>query len=137
VRKGAVESQTKELYSDLMATRVAAVTQGSAKRVILTPTTFTLISSAVGGPTAASRAVKTFAKPITWSGKTSGVTTLEIIFDERGMLGVDDLDDNITICVSPSVESAQYDSIVLFVTRVHLGKVVFEGECKGANVTVN
>lgn len=136
IRKGSVEGQTKGLYSDLMMTRTAAATQGSSKRVIITPTTFTFVSSALGGQPTSNRTIKTLSRTVTWSGKSAGDKEIDITFNERGMLNIDP-DNNTTVCVEPSVESAQYDSIVIYTTRIHLGKVAFEGECKSANVTVN
>jgi len=134
IRKGAIERQTKELYADLMATRVAAVTQRNSKRVIITPTVFTFVSSALGSGSV--RTSRNMTKPITWAGKASGDTETEIIFDERGTFNIDVGAGNTTICVEPSLQSAQYDSIVVFSTRLHLGKVAFGGECKSDNVTV-
>jgi len=136
VRKGAVERQTKELYADLMATRTGAVTQQSSKRVIIKPTTFTFISSALGSSISTQRSTRTLVKNITWSGKAPGDTEKQIIFDERGTFNIDVSNGNTTICVEPSVESAQYDSIVVYSTRIHLGKVAFGGGCSSANVTV-
>lgn len=135
LRKGAVERQTKELYSDLMATRTAAVTQRSPKRVIITPTVFTFVSSALGAGVA-SRTTRVLSKPVTWSGKLSGDTETQMIFDERGTVNIDASNVNTAICVAPSFESAQYDSIVVYSTRIHLGKVTFGGACDSANVTV-
>jgi len=135
IRKGAIERQTKELYSDLMATRTAAVTQRSPKRVIITPNVFTFISSALGNGMD-SRKVSVLAKPVTWAGKASGDTETQIIFDERGTFNIEVSNGNTTVCVEPSMESAQYDSIVVFSTRIHLGKVAFGGACNSANVTV-
>lgn len=134
IRKGAIESQTKDLYSDLMLTRVAAVTQRSSKRVIITPTAFTFISSAMGG--GSGRTIRALARPITWAGKSAGDTEKQIIFDQRGTFNIDVSNGNTTICVEPSSESAVYDSIVVFSTRIHLGKVAFGGSCTSANVTV-
>lgn len=133
IRKGAIERQTKELYADLMATRTAAVTQRSAKRVIITPSVFTFVSSALGSGSV--RTTRDLSKQITWAGKASSTST-QIIFDERGTFNIDIANGNTTICVEPSLESAQYDSIVVFSTRLHLGKVAFGGACKSANVTV-
>lgn len=133
--KGAIERQTTELYSDFMATRTAAVTQHASKRVIMTPTAFTFISSALGSGATVTR---TLSKPVTWTGRTSGVTEKLIVFDERGTFDIVG-NGNTTICVEPSIETAKIDSIVLFSTRIHLGKIYFvgiQGECNSDNVTV-
>lgn len=133
--KGAIERQTRELYSDFMATRSAAVTQHASKRVIMTPTAFTFISSALGS---GGTVTKTLSKPVTWTGKTPGDIQKLIVFDERGTFDIVN-NGNTTICVEPSLEAVTIDSIVLFSTRIHLGKVYFvgiQGECKSANVTV-
>ena len=135
IRKGAIEQQTKELYTDLMTVRTAAVTQHAQKRAILTPTSFTLISTSLAGGATSTRTIKSLAKPVTWTGRGSA-TQKEIVFDERGTFNIDVANGNTTICVEPSIEAAQCDSVVVFSTRIHLGKVGFEEECKSDNVTV-
>lgn len=132
LRKGVIDRQTKELYSDLMATRTAAVTQRSSKRVIIEPASFTFISSAMGSGSV--RTTRVLSKPVTWAGKASGDTEKQIIFDERGTFDLVN-NGNTTICVAPSLESAQYDSIVVFSTRIHVGKLTGVG-CTSGNVTV-
>lgn len=126
INKGDIERQTRELYADFMTARAAAVTQHASKTVIITPTTVTFLSGGLGGGTT----TKTLSKPITWTGKSSSESQKVVTFDERGIYSV--VDDT-TICVQPSVENAQVDSIVLFTTRIHLGKVDFESECKSEN----
>jgi Tfp pilus assembly protein FimT len=135
IRKGAIERQTQELYSDLMLTRTLAVTQRIPKRVDVTPTVFRFVSSSLGGGVSSGSVTRVLSKPITWTGKGSS-TEKQIIFDERGTFNIDVIDGNTTICVEPSFESAQYDSIVVFSAMIYLGKVVFGGECKSDNVTV-
>lgn len=137
IRKGAIERQTKELYSDLMTTRTIAVTQRTSKRVIVTPTVFTFVSSSLGGGVSSGSITRILSKPITWAGKASGNTETQIIFDERGTFNIDVSTGNTTICVEPSVESVQYDRIVVFSTRIHLGKAtVFGGACDSDHVNV-
>jgi len=133
--KGEIERQTQELYADFMATRTAAVTQHTSKIVKMTPTEVTFYSSPLGNGSTVTRKL---SKPVTWAGKTSGETEKLIVFDERGTFDIVN-DGNTTICVEPSDESTRIDSIVVFSTRIHLGKVYFQGvqgECKSANVTV-
>ncbi len=136
LRKVEIERQTWELYSDLMTCRVAAVTQRCPKRVIVTPTVFTFISSARGGDVSSGRTTRVLSQPVSWAGKTSGDSEALILFDERGTFDIDVGNGNTTICVEPSHKSAQYDGIVVFSTRIHLGKVAFGEVCKSANVTV-
>jgi len=133
--KGEIERQTQELYADFMATRTAAVTQQTSKMVKITPTEATFYDSPLGN---GSTITKKLSKPVTWAGKTSGETEKLIIFDERGTFDIVN-NGNTTICAEPSDESTRIDSIVVFSTRIHLGKVYFQGvqgECKSANVTV-
>lgn len=127
--KGAVERQTRELYSDFMVTRTAAMTQHAPKSVIMTPTGFTFYSSSLGTGGTFTRSL---SKAVTWAGKTPSETEKRIDFDQRGILD----SAGITICVEPSVENAQVDSIVLFTTRIHLGKIDFGSECNSANFKV-
>lgn len=133
IRKGAIESQTKELYSDLMLIRTMAVTQRSSKRVVITPTSFSLISSSIGGGVTSGRTTKKLSKPVTWTGKSASDTKTQIIFDERGTFNIVS-NGNTSICVDPSLESAQFDSIVVFSTRIHLGKV--GGDCDSDHITI-
>jgi len=138
IRKGAIERQTQELYSDLMLTRTLAVTQRTPMRVIVSPTVFTFVSSSLGGGVSSGSVTRVLSKPITWTGKGSS-TEKQISFDERGIFNIDEIDEDkrkTTICVEPSFESAQYDSIVVLSTMIYLGKVAFGGECKSDNVTV-
>lgn len=125
--KNAIERQTRELYAEFMTARVAAVTQHASKTVIVTPTKVTFNASGPGGSTV----TKTLSKPITWAG--IGTETEKVItFDERGLsFG----SNNTTICVEPSVENAQVDSIVLFTTRIRMGKIKFEEVCSSAEFT--
>lgn len=133
--KGEIERQTQELYADFMATRTAAVTQHSSKMVKMTPRAFTFYSSPMSG---GNNFTRNLSKPVTWAGKASSDTEKTIVFDERGTFDIVN-NGNTTICVEPSDESVRIDSIVVFSTRIHMGKVYFQGlqgECKSANVTV-
>lgn len=133
ITKGTIERQTRELYSDFMAARTAAVTQRTSKTVVITPTSVTFVSGELGGGTK----TKTMSKPITWAGKAPADSEKVIIFDERGTFDIVG-NGNTTICVEPSVEDAQVDSIVIFSTRIHLGKIYFvgiQGVCNSDNVT--
>jgi hypothetical protein len=113
-----------------------AVTQRTPKRVIVTPTVFTFISSSLGGGVSSGRITKVLSKPVTWTGRGSS-TEKQIIFDERGTFNIDVSEGNTTICADPSVESLQYDRIVIFSTRIHLGKAtVFGGVCDSDHVNV-
>jgi prepilin-type N-terminal cleavage/methylation domain-containing protein len=133
LRRNSVSQQTSEVYTDLMATRNAAVTQRTPKRVIITPTTFTFISSALGSGLSSARAVRTLKNPITWAGKGSATST-DIIFDERGTFNID-VDSNTTICVDPVVDSATLDSIVVFSTRIRTGKRT-GANCESGDITI-
>ncbi len=138
VTKGAIERQTRELYAEFMAIRTAAITQQKTKIVKMTPTAFTFYSSISGG---GGTVVKNLSKPITWTGKALSETEMMIIFNEQGAFDLAN-NGNISICVKPTVENAQVDSIVVFSTRVHLGKVYFsngiQGDCTSAsnNITI-
>lgn len=135
IQKGAIERQTKELHADLMTTRTEALTQRSLKRVVVTPTAFSFISSTLGGGVSSGRVTKVLSKPVTWSGGSSEKTEMEITFDERGIFSVDS-GNGTTICVNQSTESAWHDTLVLSTTRIHMGKVSFGGACLSENVTI-
>lgn len=126
LQKGQIERQTKELYADLLAARSAAVTQQAVKTVTITPTTFTVSGSSP----------KVLSKAVTWSGKSSGDTQVQIIFDQRGTFNIDVGSGNTTICVDQSMESAQYDGIIVYSTRIHMGKLTIGEVCNSGNVAV-
>lgn len=131
--KGDIERQTRELYADLMSIRTDAFTQQKSKIVKMTPTAFTFYSSNLAG---GGTVVKKLSKPVTWTGKTSSDTERMIVFNEQGTFDLVN-NGNISICVQPTVESVQVDSIVVFSTRIHLGKVYFsngiQGDCTSAD----
>ena len=123
LRKGAIERQTEELYADLMTARAAAVTQRSSVTVAIIPTVITFSGGGL------ENTARKLSAPVSAS-------TASIVFDERGTYNIDEPDANAAICVSPSMESAQYDSIVVYSTKIQLGKVAYGGACTSANVTV-
>lgn len=135
LKKNAIERQTKELYADLMTTRNAALTQRITKRVVVEPKAFTFISSALGSGLSSSRTVRQLSNEITWTGKAASDTSQDLVFNERGMFDAVD-EGNITICLANAYEPAAYDSIVVFSTRVRLGKLNTGANCASSNIKI-
>ena len=130
ITKGKVEGQTKELYSDLMSARTQALTKQRANRVVISATQFQMYSSQDPG---ALLFTKTLKYGVTWAG---GGTSKTIDFDERGLFSVVS-NSNTSICVNGSVgDSAVYNSVVVFSTRMHMGKLNVGGSCASDNIDV-
>lgn len=123
VTKTNIEAQTKMLFSDLMKVRSEALFEKRARAVSITGTQFIVYSSNVAS--GVPRETKTLKYPIV---KNIGGT---IVFDTRGLTSVD----NGCICVEPSGSPASYDSVILFTTRIRIGKRADGGECKSADIT--
>jgi prepilin-type N-terminal cleavage/methylation domain-containing protein len=128
LRKGTIERQTKELYSDLMMTRTIAVTQRSSKRVTVTSSVFTFISSSLGVST------RVLTNPVS-ALDSSGNAVSNITFDARGTYNIDDPGAYAAICVNQSIGSAQVDGIIIYPTKIQMGKFA-GGACNSANITV-
>lgn len=111
-RKANIEAQTKIMYADLMNVRSEALFQKKTRSVTVSATEFSVYSSAtVTG--AAPVISKTLSYPVVYSGGST------ITFNTQGLL---DNVNNKTICVEPYDNHAAYDSLVLFTTRIELGK---------------
>jgi prepilin-type N-terminal cleavage/methylation domain-containing protein len=127
-RKSAIESQTRQMYTDIMEQRSKALFEKRNRGIRVSSTIFSIYSSAtdavprtvIGNPFA----TITLKYPITSNNST------DIIFDTGGML---DTVSNQTICVS-GTNSASIDSIVVSETRIRLGKLKVGTNCDTNNV---
>ncbi len=114
-RKSGIEGQTKMLYADLMKLRAHALFERHRHVATFSPTRFAIYSSnrATGTPV--------MARELRYPLKTAGVT---LHFNEHGLA-----DNSASICVDDDAGEAGYDSLVVFVTRVQMGKRDAGGNC--------
>lgn len=111
-KKANIEAQTKMIYADLMNLRAQALFQKRGRSATITATVFSIYSS-TETTSAAPISSRTLTYPVVYSG------TSTIMFNTQGLLdGVT----NKTICTEPYDNPAGYDSLVLFTTRIQLGK---------------
>lgn len=130
MNKANVEKQTKELYADLMTARTEALTKQGNKRVIITPKFYSFTST--GGMWS-----KSYTKPVLfdlqWAG---GGISRTLDFDERGLFDIVN-NGNTSVCVNNAAATdAVYNSVVVFSTRIQLGKLNEGAACASTNITV-
>lgn len=129
--KAKIEGQTKELYADLMLARTQAITKQRANRVVISAAQFAMYSTQAAG---ALEYTKILKYPVTWAG---GGTSKTIDFDERGLFDIVN-NGNTSICVNGSVaDIAVYNSVVVFSTRMQMGKLHIGGSCASTNIDIN
>lgn len=127
--KSAIESQTRQMYTDIIEQRSRALFEKRNRGVRIASTVLSLYSSAndaaprtvIGNPFE----TKVLKYPITSNNNS------DIIFDTGGML---DTVSNKTICIS-ATNSASIDSIVVSETRIRLGKLKVGTNCNENNVS--
>jgi prepilin-type N-terminal cleavage/methylation domain-containing protein len=128
-----IEGETKDLYSDLMDTRLSALQRNREHYVVLETDQYTVYEDDDPPPdgdgvldTADDREVLLeelpYEKEIEWNGDN------QIDFTARGLSN-----DNKTICMFSEAEP-DYDCIVVFVTRTKMGKIIDQGDdCNADN----
>jgi prepilin-type N-terminal cleavage/methylation domain-containing protein len=109
-KKMSIESQTRKLYSDLMAQRTRALYEKRNRAIKMTASSYSIYSS--GLTTVTPQSAVQLKNAISY---TNGAN---IIFDTKGML--QNVSNN-TITVSTE-NNASVDSIVVSETRISLGK---------------
>lgn len=151
VRKHDLESQVKEMYTDLMNARLTAMHQNRTHFITLSANQLRAYedsnpapagdgSLTIGSdntlciwerrrgeaadascPSSSASSFRNLQFPATWS----GTSTLE--FNARGLSG-----SNNTICVF-STYNPSYDCIVVSTTRIRMGKLTTQTGCSSAN----
>lgn len=144
VRKNELESQVKEMYTDLMNARLTAMHQNRTHFISLSANQITGSQDTNGDgigdsslciwnrnkgdpvdascPSDKSLSYKSLMSTMTWS----GTATLE--FNARGLSNT-----NNTLCVF-STNNPSYDCIVVSSTRIRMGKLINQsGGCNSAN----
>ena len=127
--KSDIESQTKQMYTDIMAVRLDALYSKHPRTVAITGTAFRVYSSsfATGSPTSQT----TLKFPAVWDSGGSQVT-----FDARGLL-ISSADR--AICIDPSSDlavanPAAQDSIMVSTALISMGKRQSGGPCGTATI---
>ncbi|ABQ25995.1 pilus assembly FimT family protein [Geotalea uraniireducens] len=111
MRKSAIDSQVKMLYSELLNTRVQARFQKEARRVGLNSNKVILYSPDL---TKSPDVQRDLSSPIEWGGAS------DILFDTQGLTNAPATGSK-SICIQGD-NPATYDSIVVFKTRIQMGK---------------
>lgn len=124
LRKSAVESQTRKLYSDLLEFRSRALFEKRNKTMKFTATSYAKYSTTT--TTGAPVEIISLKRPITRN------NSADIVFDARGMLP-NAASSGQTICVTEENDAA-VDSVVVSMTRVQIGKRDEEMACDDDNV---
>lgn len=116
LKKSGIESQTKMLYADLMKLRAHALFEKQTRAVRFTPHRFAIYpSDQVTGTPVLERELRYPLRN----------ASLTLRFNERGLA-----ESNASICVDED-GSAAYDSLVVFTTRIQMGKRETGRGCTG------
>jgi prepilin-type N-terminal cleavage/methylation domain-containing protein len=118
-----IEAQTRLIYSELLRARANALYQRRETRMKLYTNRFEVYSSKAdsGAPIAS----QVLGYPIVWGGGDN------VDFDERGMAV-----NNQSICLDYGDGSGAVNSVVIFKTRVSIGKKDKQDDsCEGKNIT--
>jgi prepilin-type N-terminal cleavage/methylation domain-containing protein len=143
IRKHDLESQVKEMYTDLMNARLTAMHQNRSHFISLSANQITASEDTDGDgagdsplcmwnrnrgdpvdascPNDKSLSYKKLLFPTTWNG------TATLDFNTRGLSNT-----NNTICVF-STYNPSYDCIVVSATRIRMGKLKNQSGCSSAN----
>lgn len=117
-----VESQTKEMYVDLMNARARATQRNRAHFVVVNAGNYQIFedTNENGSYTAGTdRAIPGFttAKTLKYSSNWTGT----VMMDTRGLVSTNP-GPNATIQFNTGTNNSDYDCIVLFSTRINIGK---------------
>jgi prepilin-type N-terminal cleavage/methylation domain-containing protein len=113
-----VESQTKEMYVDLMNARASAMQRNRCHFVVITANNYQIFEDAnencaYDNGTDTALAAFTNPKTLTYTSNWTGTVTM----DTRGIVSP-----NNTIQFNIGTNTPDYDCIVLFATRINMGK---------------
>lgn len=122
-KKSIIEGQVRTMFTDLMTVRSQALFEKRDRAVTVTATTFSVYSSdqATGTPVL-QRDLKYRV--------TSNSMPYTFKFNSRGIIdGVD----NASICIEPSDNPGGIDSLVIYTTRIQMGKRDAGADCSADN----
>lgn len=123
MKKAQIESQIKKMFADLQTVRAQAMFMKRERTVALSSSQFNIYSSNVAAGTPVMQNRLNYPVRLT--------ATAQITFDTMGLS-----DTNGSICIEPVSGSnpAAVDSIVVFTTRVQLGKRKDGGACNSDDI---
>jgi prepilin-type N-terminal cleavage/methylation domain-containing protein len=121
-RKCDMESQTQQIFADLMTLRATALCEKRHLAVKFTSTTFAIYSS--NNVTVAPVRKRILNHPL----KT---TSLKLVFNERGLA-----ETNSSICIDGD-NPAYCDSLVVFTTRIQTGKRKAGRDCLSEHIVTH
>jgi prepilin-type N-terminal cleavage/methylation domain-containing protein len=134
VRKYNVESEIKQLYADLMKSRVTAMNNNRAQFVSLSASQYTIYDDTSPAPNGDGTLqplqdtiiapAKSLKYPMVWNGGGND----RIDFNSRGISPPPYR----TICVYSDINPS-YDCIKVSATRIILGKIITQGVCDADN----
>ncbi|HJV66697.1 MAG TPA: prepilin-type N-terminal cleavage/methylation domain-containing protein [Geomonas sp.] len=127
------EAQTRMIFEELLATRANAVYQRRATRVKLYSNRFEVYSSSRDDTDGvAPMRTRSLRFPIiSNNGGGDGVKGYPVTFDTFGITN-----NNCAICLDEAEGSGGVDSVVIYFTRISIGKKEKGDDCKAANVTI-
>ena len=113
-----IENQAKEMYADLMNARARAMERNSCHFVVVTANNYQIFEDAnencaYDAVTDTALPAFTSAKTLTYTSNWTGTVTM----DTRGIVST-----NNTIRFDIGTNTPDYDCIVLFATRINMGK---------------
>ena len=124
IKKSVIEGQVRTMYTDLMTVRSQALFEKRDRTVTVTATTFSVYSSNLATGTPVLQRVLKY-------NVTNSSMPYTVKFNSRGVIdGV-----NASICIEPSDNPAAIDSLVLFTTRIQMGKRNAGATCNSENIT--
>lgn len=123
-----IESQTKEMYVDLLNARASAMQTNLAHFTVVAANNYQVFQDNLGAGTVGAydagvdTAVRGFAnaKPLEFPVMLGAGT---VSFDTRGIVTP-----NVTIRFNPNNNTPDYDCLVIFTTRINMGK--WNGTCE-------
>ena len=135
--KSKIDTQFKNIYSDLLGVRSQALYQKRARTVRITSTVFSIYSSSVDTTNSTIKPIKsrTLKFPV-----TTNPGNLQLDFDHTGsaqtyVTGVAALDNySSCICIQSKPSRAFYNSIVVSPARIQIGTMTGTG-CSSAHIT--
>jgi len=118
-----IESQAKEMYTDLMNARARAMERNRCHFVVVTANNYQIFEDAnencqYNAGTDTALTAFTSPKTLTYTSNWTGTVTM----DTRGIVSPDN-----TIQFNIGTNTPDYDCIVLFATRINMGK--WNGSC--------
>jgi Tfp pilus assembly protein FimT len=116
-----IENQAKEMYTDLMNARARAMETNKCHFVVVTANNYQIFEDAnencaYDAATDTALTAFTSAKPLTYPVESTSWTGT-VIMDTRGLVST-----NNTIRFAIGSNNPDYDCIVLFATRINMGK---------------